>query len=167
MAKFNISQAAKLYGKDRSSIQRKIKQGKISVSTNEKGHKEIDLTELIRVFGEPPKVDTVETHVENSGVQQPDTVAATPFLHDKISMLEARVEELVKEREREREEYHEREEWLKKKVDTQALLLEDKREKEIEKPSSDRWLLWGLGIFTLIVGVTAMVAIYYLIQSGV
>ena len=73
----------------------------------------------------------METHAENDNVQQPDTVDATSFLHDKISILEARVEELVEQNERDRTEYQEREDWLKKKIDTQALMLEDKRSFEV------------------------------------
>ena len=139
MAKLNISQAAKLYGKDRSSIQRKIKQGELSISINGKGYKEIDLMELIRVFGEPSKLDTEETHVENDNVQQLNTVAATPFLHEKISMLEVRVEELVKERDREKGEYQQREEWLQRKIDQITLALPDYTQKKATSPQ----VLWA------------------------
>ena len=50
--KLNISQAAKSAGVDRSTIQRKIKSGKLSATVDMEGNKLIDPVELERVFGE-------------------------------------------------------------------------------------------------------------------
>lgn len=47
MAQVNISQAAKLVGKSRTTIHRKINKGELSISNGL-----IDTSELIRVFGE-------------------------------------------------------------------------------------------------------------------
>ena len=123
MTKFNISQAAKLYRKDRNSIQRKLKNGGLSFKTNEKGHKEIDLAELIRVFGEPPTDATVDTHAANDSIQQLDTPPATPVFEQKIKELEELLEAECKEREREKEEYQKREVWLQQKIDQMTLTL--------------------------------------------
>lgn len=105
MAKLNISQAAKVSGKSRSTIQRHIKSGKLSVSQNAAGETEVDTSELLRIFGELHQNATVLQHVldaSKSGTkQQLDTVGSVA------------IEVLQKELERTRE----REIWLQKQVD--------------------------------------------------
>lgn len=51
MPTFNISAAARAVGTSRASIQRAIKSGRLSATTNEQGERVIDLSELLRVFG--------------------------------------------------------------------------------------------------------------------
>ena len=48
-AQFNITQAAQVAGKGRATIQRYIRNGKLSCETNEDGGKHIAAAELIRV----------------------------------------------------------------------------------------------------------------------
>ncbi|WP_081195756.1 hypothetical protein [Halomonas sp. BC1] len=50
-----VSKAARLYGKARSTIHRAIEAGRLSCSFSGDGTRIIDLTELIRVWGEPPR----------------------------------------------------------------------------------------------------------------
>ncbi len=53
MAKVSVSEAIKLSGVSRSSFYGKyVKQGQISVSVGHDGKKQVDTSELIRVFGE-------------------------------------------------------------------------------------------------------------------
>ena len=53
MAKVSITEAIKLSGVSRSSFYGKyLKQGKISVTNGVDGKKEVDTSELLRVFGE-------------------------------------------------------------------------------------------------------------------
>lgn len=54
-----ISQAAKLYGKARSTIHRAIESGRLSCSIRGDGVRVIDFAELIRVWGEPPAPQAV------------------------------------------------------------------------------------------------------------
>lgn len=49
-----ISQAAQLYGKARSTIHRAIDSGRLSCSVRGDGVRVIALSELIRLWGEPP-----------------------------------------------------------------------------------------------------------------
>lgn len=49
-----ISQAARLYGKARSTIHRAIDAGRLSCSVRGDGVRVLDLSELIRLWGEPP-----------------------------------------------------------------------------------------------------------------
>ncbi|MER2603890.1 MAG: hypothetical protein ABTR27_16265 [Candidatus Competibacter phosphatis] len=51
MPTFNVSAAARAVGTSRASIQRAIKSGRLSATTNEHGDRVIDLSELLRVFG--------------------------------------------------------------------------------------------------------------------
>lgn len=48
--KFTLKQAAEAVGKDRSTLQRAIKNGRMSASLNDLGNYEIDAAELYRVF---------------------------------------------------------------------------------------------------------------------
>lgn len=53
MAKVNITQAAKLAGISRTTLYNTyIKSGQITVSKDHKGNRQIDTSELVRVFGE-------------------------------------------------------------------------------------------------------------------
>lgn len=105
MAKLNISQAARATDKSRSTIQRHIKNGKLSVSHDTAGNVEIDTAELIRVFGGLKTDATVVKHVsdvsKSAAKQQRDT-------GDTVA-----IEALQKELDRARE----REIWLQKQVD--------------------------------------------------
>jgi hypothetical protein len=49
-----ISQAARRYGKARSTIHRAIDAGRLSCSVRGDGVRVLDLSELIRLWGEPP-----------------------------------------------------------------------------------------------------------------
>lgn len=58
MAKVNVAKAAELTGKSKSTIQRALKSGRLSYTVNDFDDKEIDTSELERVYGPfPPKVD--------------------------------------------------------------------------------------------------------------
>lgn len=52
MALVSISEAARLTEKSRRTIQRYIATGKLALTLNDKSEKTIDISELIRVFGE-------------------------------------------------------------------------------------------------------------------
>ena len=76
MAQLSISAAARAVGKDRGTLHRYIKTGKISVSTDAAGNKVIETSELLRVFGslkgdgvKSGVAATVATPVENSNAQ--------------------------------------------------------------------------------------------------
>ncbi|WP_089797790.1 helix-turn-helix domain-containing protein [Halomonas korlensis] len=59
-----ITEAAKLYGKQRKTLYRHIDSGRLSCSVRGDGHRVIDLSELIRCYGETPtRVDTSDTPV--------------------------------------------------------------------------------------------------------
>ncbi|OZS71985.1 hypothetical protein CHI95_24250 [Providencia rettgeri] len=61
MAQVSISEAAKLTGKSRRTIQRYVATGKVSLSRSDATGKSIDISELIRVFGDLKKEDVTPT----------------------------------------------------------------------------------------------------------
>jgi hypothetical protein len=52
MAIVSISEAARLTGKSTKTLYRMVSHGKLSVSQDESGVKTVDISELVRVFGE-------------------------------------------------------------------------------------------------------------------
>ena len=90
MAEVTVSEAARLTGKGRSTIQRHIKNGKLSVGRDGAGNPLVDTSELMRVFG--------PIHLADTGQPVSVTQDDTPTL------------ELLREQLR---QAHEREEWLK------------------------------------------------------
>lgn len=53
MAKLTLGRMAKLYGLHRSSLYEAVAKGRVSTSFDGKGQQVIDLSEMIRVYGEP------------------------------------------------------------------------------------------------------------------
>lgn len=71
MAKLNITQAAHAVGKHRSTLQRHIKDGTLSVEKDGTGNPVIDVSELQRVYGRV-EVETDATAPQNATRRQPD-----------------------------------------------------------------------------------------------
>lgn len=169
--KISVSEAARVWKKDRTTIYRIINKHNISKEKSEDGKTLIQFVDLRQHLGEPEGRDvTSATTRQQVATPQHDTSDVTGILQQQISDLKEQMKA-------QREEYRQREESAQKRegellsiVKQQGLLLEDRRERE--KPeeqgrkSSERWLVWGLGMVTLIVGTIAVAAIYYLIQSG-
>jgi hypothetical protein len=54
MAKLTIGRMANLYGLHRSTLHEAVAKGRVTAGIDGKGQKVIDLSEMIRVYGEPP-----------------------------------------------------------------------------------------------------------------
>lgn len=54
MPELNLSQAARLYGKSRMTLHRHCGSGRVTSRLSDDGQRLIDLSELIRAYGEPP-----------------------------------------------------------------------------------------------------------------
>lgn len=89
--KYSLSEAANATGKNKTTIQRAIKSGKISATKGDSGSYEIDPSELHRVF--PP---FVAQHPESNGTQQKKSAPENSHV-DRIVDLE---KELAVARER-------------------------------------------------------------------
>ena len=53
MSKFTLTEAVKVILVSESTFRRDLKAGKISFETDAKGRKQIDVSELTRVYGQP------------------------------------------------------------------------------------------------------------------
>lgn len=120
----SISEAARLTGKARSTIQAYIKAGKLSKTTGTTGSKGIDVSELLRVFGELVTTDaTCSEPVVISQQTTPDTtaadLAAVKAENDSLKALLAAKQETIDS------------------LNRALLLLEHKQEKTGEQPPEE------------------------------
>ncbi len=121
MAKVSISEAIRMAGVSRSHFYNKyINKGLISVQV-EDDKKLIDVSELIRVFG--------DIHVENSSKEHIRTVEHIESTPDKNKIIELLEQQLQESKQRENDAKN-REAWLQQQIDDlkqQHNLLENKR----------------------------------------
>lgn len=54
MSKLTLGRMAKLYGLHRSTLYEAVEKGRVSAGFDGKGQRVVDLSEMIRVYGEPP-----------------------------------------------------------------------------------------------------------------
>ncbi len=100
MAILSISAAAKAAGVSRQSMYNLINDGKISVTTDNAGKKGIDLSEILRVFGEIKPL-TQGAALDDEKTMMPDQSSALiDALRDQITNLK---DQLQKAEDRERE----------------------------------------------------------------
>ncbi|EHZ6874266.1 hypothetical protein K6N86_004032 [Providencia rettgeri] len=100
MTQVSISEAARLTGKSRRTIQRYVATGKLSMSHSDATKKNIDISELIRVFGEIRKEDvtsvitnesvTMSHHVTNGSDNKK---SENELLKKEIEFLKQRIED--------------------------------------------------------------------------
>lgn len=136
MAKVNLTQGAKLAGISRSTLNRHLKEGKVSKGIGEYGKPCVDTSELQRVYG------SVSHGVLRRDVPmtQRGTPPETAENMTEIALLRA---ELTATKERLEETQRDRDEW-KGQAKTLSLLLTDQRQ---EKPVERKRGFWG-GIFS-------------------
>ena len=176
MTKLNISQAAKTFGKDWKTIKRHIEKGKVSCEIDKSGHKQIDLSELIRAYGEPKNNASPNAIGQNKDIPEHSSPNAIGIYGEKIGRLEAEITELKEDRE-ERRERELRLEGEKKElraiIDKQtALLLPKPEEAQPVPPQKIKPLTWlnaaliGCGVVGTGVGITAVFVTWVLPHIG-
>ena len=89
MAKLTIGRMAKLYALHRSTLHEAVAKGRVTAGLDGKGQKVIDLSEMIRVYGEP----------QGSPLHRPtlEMDALHPALHplvEEVRLLRAEIQEL-------------------------------------------------------------------------
>ena len=95
MSKLSISKAAEVFGVARSTIQRRVSSGELSYTTAGQGShpnaKTLDMSDLIRVFGEPSlQIDTVSHATKSDSMIQYEN----EMLQRENILLRERVEDL-------------------------------------------------------------------------
>lgn len=104
MPELNLSQAARLYGKSRMTIHRHCRSGRITSRLSDDGQRLIDLSELIRAYGESPNPVTPDAPPKSSQRYTPgDThqsmrddllLREIQALREQVSQLQGEVREL-------------------------------------------------------------------------
>jgi len=133
----NLSQAAKAVGITRRTLYNHVRSGKVTISRDVKNNPSVDVSELIRVYGNvklPEKQIPTITHRENThknfSSEQLDIMkkeladlkqAVTLMLEDKTT------------REKERQHYQEQQQTLQDEVNQLRKALEQEREKSFWK----------------------------------
>jgi hypothetical protein len=131
MAIISISEAAKTWRIARSTLQRAVREGRLSITTKTNGSRGIDTAELVRVFGEPsPAALHVALHAALQPNAAPDQASAAA---QGIAALQAQVaalqEQLQEARQREAAALEretaalERERWLRGLIEHQQQRL--------------------------------------------
>ncbi|MFV1634815.1 MULTISPECIES: hypothetical protein [unclassified Phaeobacter] len=105
--KYSLSEAAKATGKNKTTIQRAIKNGKVSATKGDSGSYEIDPSELHRVF--PPAVAQRDAqYPQSNDTQQTENIHSNSYLarilelekelavaHERASGLEAQKDQMA------------------------------------------------------------------------
>ena len=126
MAKLTISGAARAVGVSRQHLYKAyIQSGKLSVERDEKGNPLVDVSELIRVFGELKSdgVSTTDGHGLQFLSQEDDSLVVRLQ-----AQLEAK-EELLRRAEEQLRSAEERELWLRQQLERAQAVLTDQRQK--------------------------------------
>jgi competence protein ComGC len=144
MVKLSLNKAAKEAGVAKSTLLDALSARRMSAEKNEKGHWEIDPSELFRVF---PKTSSynpekpIQTPLEN----QQKTIQNSA-LEVEVKMLREQIERMDSERERERAQLTDQIEALKVQAERQSAdhrqalaALTDQREKVKEQPRRSLW----------------------------
>jgi len=89
MAKLTLIEAARLYGKSRSTLYRHARKGKLSTEKRTRGGVDVnvvDMAELVRAYGEPPAGDGA-----GDGAGSTPATPGTALLHAEIAALTERL----------------------------------------------------------------------------
>jgi|JI10StandDraft_1071094.scaffolds.fasta_scaffold78159_4 hypothetical protein len=119
--KLSVTEAATLYKISRTTIYRNINSGKLSTGSGKK----IDLSEMIRVFGEAKAQNTESVLQGNTPTVPP--LQSEIVLHERIKWLEVQVKTLQSQL----ENAHSLIEWFKSQIEQPQKLIEHKPKKSL------------------------------------
>lgn len=100
MPELTIGRMAQLYGLHRSSLYEAVGKGRVTAGFNSKEQRVIDLSEMIRVYGEPPSKPSKPSKpdIPDTSKNQPEIARPTrdPYseLSDELRLLRQEVREL-------------------------------------------------------------------------
>ena len=97
MAKLTIGRMANLYGLHRSTLHEAVAKGRVTTGLNGKGQKVIDLSEMIRVYGEPQRSTlhrpTPSPYTSPTPSPTPEMDALHPLIEE-VRLLREEIREL-------------------------------------------------------------------------
>ena len=149
MTKLSANRAAKEAGIAKKTLLEAISSGRLTAAKNDKGHWEIDPSELFRAYpktsfseSEKPQPTPKENHQKTN---------ETSVLEVEVKMLREQIVRMDTERERERAQLGDQIEALKAQAERQSAdhrqalaALTDQREKTAEPPKRGLWA-WLMG----------------------
>ena len=103
MAQFTIAGAARAAGVGRATLQRALKSGRLSATTNEQGERVIDLTELLRVFGPLKQSEQPASSIASqldTGDEQGSGSVLVEVLREQLRKAEEREQQVQQEKAR-------------------------------------------------------------------
>tara|TARA_X000000950_G_scaffold244798_1_gene301186 strand:- start:828 stop:1277 length:450 start_codon:yes stop_codon:yes gene_type:complete len=144
MMKLSLNKAAKEAGVAKSTLLDALNNGRMSAEKSEKGHWEIDPSELFRVF---PKTssENSEKPIQTPSENHQKTIQNSA-LEIEVKMLREQIERMDAERERERSQLTDQIESLKEQAERQSAdhrqalaVLTDQREKATPQTKRSFW----------------------------
>ena len=93
-AQVSISEAARLVGKNRKTLYRAIDTGRLSATTRATGERQVDIAELVRVYGELRHTRHSDTAPQMSHHETLNATDATAELKAQIATLKAENDQL-------------------------------------------------------------------------
>ena len=103
MAQFTIAGAARAAGVGRATIQRALKAGRLSATTNEQGERVIDMAELLRVFGPLKQGEQPASSITSqpdTGGEQGLSAVLVEVLREQLRKAEEREQQVQQEKTR-------------------------------------------------------------------
>ena len=155
MAKVSISKAARLAGVARSNFYTTyIKKGRISVSTDAKGKKFIDTSELLRVFpdikqdsdtGQQDNIKIGQSGQDRTagkntiGNNKPDHSAELELLRQQLQEAKENQRRLKESEQRLKDEFLDRESWYRQQIEKQDDKIKLLEHHHLEQLTSSKW----------------------------
>ena len=118
MAKLSLNKAAKEAGVAKSTLLQALNSRRMSAEKNEKGHWEIETSELFRVF--PRSGSTEHTEPKPTPCEEPLKPIQNSALEVEVKMLREQIERMDTERERERAQLGDQIEALREQAERQS-----------------------------------------------
>ena len=141
MQKLSLNKAAKEAGVAKSTLLEALNSGRMSADKNEKGHWQIDPSELFRVFPKSSSFD--QEKPKTTPNKKPQKTTENSALEVEVKMLREQIERMDTERERERTQLTDQIEALREQAERQSAdhrqalaALTDQRE---QKPRKSFW----------------------------
>ena len=154
---YTLSQAAKATGKDKSTISKAIKKGKISAARNEDGSYKIDPVELHRWYPPVNQDQDVQPVADSTPVNAEFLV--------RIKELEVKLEGSDQEKKLLRQQIDLLEtdkDFLQQQLTRTTALLTDQREKDEEKaPTFNSAKIWAGLFIVVVIGLIVLAASFW------
>ncbi len=140
MAILSITEAARLFGKSRTTLYKYNKSGVLSFVVGDDGKPAVDMSEMLRVFG-----SVHDTAVQNSQNEQYNT-SKSDNEHNLLAEKVAALQEVVRRQDDLLRKAEDREKWLQERLERsqqqiQALIHQPPKQPEPLKKRK-RWWQW-------------------------